>query len=204
MPVVQKRPALGFLTAYAFLLAPHALGAESRNCTAVEKARADKQLWLNERDQKLSIEKHLPWGLPEPQGSSLEQRVLAHRDYVVGYRRELLVPLWTAHRRDKKWLGKTKVRVNCFCRNPRIAAQFASSPVDYKEPRFRSGAPFPQRRHDPRAVCGHQLVRDVEHVAAVLPVQPRRMADTAVDGAAVGGGTQHAVCHHWYRVRLGR
>jgi DNA/RNA endonuclease G (NUC1) len=108
MRVVLKRPALGFLAACAFLLAPHALGAESRNCTAVEKARADKQLWLNERDQKLSIEKHLPWRLPEPQGSSLEQRVLAHRDYVVGYSRELLVPLWTAHRVDKKWLGQTK------------------------------------------------------------------------------------------------
>jgi DNA/RNA endonuclease G (NUC1) len=135
---IAQRTSICLLILCSYLAAPHAVAAESRNCTAAEKARGDKQFWLNKRDQQLSIERHLPWGVPD-QGNTYEQQVLAHRDYVIGYSPELRVPLWTAHRLDKKWLGKTKVRVNCFRRDPRINAPFASLPADYKEPVFDQG-----------------------------------------------------------------
>ena len=44
--------------------------AKTRNCTSAEKAAADKQLWLNARDKKLSIERVFPWGAPVPKGET--------------------------------------------------------------------------------------------------------------------------------------
>lgn len=112
--------------------------ADARNCTADEKAEADKKLWLNKRDTAAAIKRHLPWGMPESTASSGSSQVLAQRDYVIGYDLELKVPLWTAHRLNAKGLGKSD-RVNCFRRDPRIDAPAASLTSDYKEPVFDQG-----------------------------------------------------------------
>lgn len=112
--------------------------AAARTCTPDEKAEADKKLWLNKRDATAAINRHLPWGLPEPTASGEHIQVLAQRDYVIGYDLELLVPLWTAHRLNAKGLGRNE-RVDCFRRDPRIDAPAASLPSDYKEPVFDQG-----------------------------------------------------------------
>ena len=119
-------------------LSGHLAAAPTRNCTAAESAEADKQLRLNKRDQQLSIEKHLPWGVPTATIPVDNEVLLVHRDYVINYDRDLLVPIWTAHRLDAKALGKID-RVNCFRRDPRIDAPHASLPSDYAEPIFDQG-----------------------------------------------------------------
>ena len=132
-----SRCLLGALFAALVLTACPAVAA-SRNCTAEEKAEADKKLWLNKRDTTAAIKRHLPWGMPEPAASDGSIQVLAQRDYVIGYDLDLRVPLWTAHRLNAKGLGKSD-RVNCFRRDPRIDAPAASLPGDYKEPVFDQG-----------------------------------------------------------------
>ena len=128
---------LSFLLSIAGL-SGYSTDAQSRNCTAEEKASADKQLRLNKKDQQLSIEKHLPWGIPTATVPVDNEDVLVHRDYVIDYDRDLLVPIWTAHRLDAKGLGKID-RVDCFRRDPRINAPHASLPSDYSEPIFDQG-----------------------------------------------------------------
>lgn len=119
-------------------LSGYSTDAQSRNCTAEEKAAADKQLRLSKKDQQLSIEKHLPWGIPTATVPVDNEDLLVHRDYVIDYDRDLLVPVWTAHRLDAKELGKID-RVDCFRRDPRINALYASLPSDYAEPIFDQG-----------------------------------------------------------------
>ena len=108
--------------------------ALARNCTTAEKSAADAQLWLNKRDKKASLALHMLWGVLEPS----TERILIHRDYVIGYSDSLLVPLWTAHRLEGQGLGKAS-RVNCFRPAPRIPAPAASLPSDYNEPIFDQG-----------------------------------------------------------------
>lgn len=134
---IRKRSLLGALFASLVLIAYPAVAA-NRNCTTEEKAAADKRLWLNKRDTTAAINRHLPWGIPEATTSDGHARVLAQRDYVIGYDMELRIPLWTAHRLNAKGLGKSD-RVNCFRRDPRIDAPAASLTSDYKEPVFDQG-----------------------------------------------------------------
>lgn len=133
-------PAIGRLLCCTLLAGFALLGnvANARNCTPDEKAEADKKLWLNKRDATAAIDRHLPWGLPEPAADDGNLKILAQRDYVIGYDLELRVPLWTAHRLNAKGLGKNE-RVDCFRRDPRIDAPAASLPSDYKEPVFDQG-----------------------------------------------------------------
>jgi DNA/RNA endonuclease G (NUC1) len=119
-------------------LSGYSEAAQSSNCTAEGKAAADKHLRLNKKDQQLSIEKHLPWGIPTATIPVDNEGLLVHRDYVIDYDRDLLVPVWTAHRLDAKGLGKID-RINCFRRDPRIKAPYASLPSDYAEPIFDQG-----------------------------------------------------------------
>lgn len=119
-------------------LSGYSTDAQSRNCTAEEKAAADKQLRLSKKDQQLSIERHLPWGIPTATVPVDNEDLLVHRDYVITYDRDLLVPIWTAHRLDAKGLG-TIDRVDCFRADPRINAPHASLPGDYSEPIFDQG-----------------------------------------------------------------
>lgn len=108
--------------------------ATAANCSSAEKASADAQLWLNKRDKAAALARHLPWGVPEPGN----ERILIQRDFVIGYSDSLLVPLWTVHQLDAKYLGKV-TRVDCFRRDPRIPAPAASLPSDYDDPIFDQG-----------------------------------------------------------------
>jgi len=119
-------------------LSGYSAAAQSRNCTAEESATADKQLRLNKRDQQISIERHLPWGVPTATIPVDNEVLLVQRDYVINYDKDLLVPIWTAHRLDAKGLG-TIDRVDCFRTDPRIDAPHASLKSDYAEPIFDQG-----------------------------------------------------------------
>jgi DNA/RNA endonuclease G (NUC1) len=66
-----------FIPVFVGLAGAFCAPAFGRDCNASEKAAADAQLWLNQRD------------------------------YVIAYSDTLLVPLWTAHRLDAAGLGKT-------------------------------------------------------------------------------------------------
>ena len=114
---------------------PSLANAESRNCTPEEKAKADKQLFLNKRDKDLALKQHLPWGIPS---SSEDEQLLIQRDYIISYSNELRVPVWTAHRLVEKEL-KGGDRVNCFRTDPRVNAKDASLPSDFSEPIFDQG-----------------------------------------------------------------
>ncbi len=113
--------------------------AEDRNCTEAERAKADKWLFLNARDQKASLEKHLPWGAPKRSGANVPETLLVHWDYVIQYDESLRIPLWVAYRLDARGLNRTPDRVNCFRQDPRINSPKASLPGDYDEPDFDQG-----------------------------------------------------------------
>ncbi len=151
--------------------------AQSRDCTPEEKAAADKQLRLNKRVQQLSIEKHLPWGIPTATIPVDNEDLLVHRDYVINYDRDLLVPIWTSHRLDAKGLGNIK-RVDCFRGDPRIKPPYASLPSDYAEPIFDQGhlSPSGDMSRALNPVINSFVMSNM--APPVLPVQPRRMADS--------------------------
>jgi endonuclease G len=117
---------------------PSAADAKTPNCTAAQKKAADKWLWLNERDKKLSLEQNLPWGMPTPATPDPNEEVLVHWDYVIGYDDALRVPLWTGERVVGNRLGQT-VRSDCFRPDPRLPSSVSSSLNDYDEPTFDQG-----------------------------------------------------------------
>ena len=129
------------IVAYALLasvLTGTAAELQARNCTPQEKKSADKQLWLSKADKQKSLERNLPWGLPESPTGAVDEMLLVQRDYVIDYDKVLRVPVWSAERLDGKGLGKVS-RVDCFRRDPRIDAADASLPSDYREPIFDQG-----------------------------------------------------------------
>ena len=116
-------------------------GAESaaaRQCTAEERAAADKRLWLSQRDKDAAVRKHLLWGAPKATQPVTNEELLVQRDYVIDYDDDLRIPIWSAERIDARRLGKVD-RIDCFRQDPRLKAQIASSPSDYKEPIFDQG-----------------------------------------------------------------
>lgn len=125
--------ALLAFTAFAFTSAN---AKESRNCSKREREAANKLLTISKANQDQFQKRHLPWGRPSPQAAT--EQLLVHRDYVIAYDRGLRVPMWTAHRLDKKGLSKSE-RVNCFRADPRLSEQEASTPTDYKEPIYDQG-----------------------------------------------------------------
>lgn len=130
---------LSLLVSFLLLtLAPQAAGASHRNCTTAEKSAADRQLWLNSRDKRQSIEMHLPWGVPTAGPGATDEWLLVQRDYVTYYDGDLRIPLFTAERVDENRL-KQLHRTDCFRRDVRINAPMDSKPSDYSEPIFDQG-----------------------------------------------------------------
>lgn len=107
-------------------------------CSKAERADADKWLWLNARDKKLSVETNLPWGAPVEQSPDFSERQLVQREYVIGYDAELKVPIWSAERVVGSDIGKVG-RSDCFRQDPRLKPAEASAPTDYVEPIFDQG-----------------------------------------------------------------
>lgn len=121
--------ALGGAPAHAFDEPP---------CTDAQEAEADKWLWLNARDRRISLRQNLPWGAPKPTAPTTKERTLVHWDYVIRHDGDLRVPIWTAERVIGADIGKVS-RSNCFRRDPRLNDQQASFPVNYEEPIFDQG-----------------------------------------------------------------
>ncbi len=128
--------------------------ATHRDCRAAEKKTADRQLWLNRRDQKLSIDTHLPWGAPAIDPQATRERMLAQRDYVILYDGDLRVPLLTAERVDAARLDRAH-RTDCFRRDVRITADEASRPSDYNEPIFDQGHMAAFANQDSSVIAGN-------------------------------------------------
>ena len=128
--------------------------AAAADCTAAERAAADRQLWLNRRNRQLSIGTHLPWGEPTASGPTSNERLLVQRDYVIRYDSDLRVPLWTAERVDSARLGAV-AREDCFRRDPRLPAAQASAPSDYDEPIYDQGHMAPFANQSTSDIAGH-------------------------------------------------
>lgn len=128
--------------------------ASAADCTAAERAAADRELWLSSADRRASIARHLPWGLPRPATPTTRERLLVQRDYVIRHDGDLRVPLWTAERVDAARLGDID-REDCFRPDPRLPAAQASTPRDYDEPIYDQGhmAPFANQRSS--VIAGH-------------------------------------------------
>lgn len=107
-------------------------------CSKVERADADKWLWLNARDKKRSVAQNLPWGAPVEQSPDFSERELVQQEYVIGYDAELKVPVWSAERVVGSDIGKVG-RSDCFRQDPRLKPAEASAPSDYVEPIFDQG-----------------------------------------------------------------
>lgn len=130
---------LTVIAVLVILAIPPTASAGDRNCTKEERDEADAWLFLNKRDQKLSLEKHLPFGIPETGSNASALRTLVNWDLIIQYDVELRVPRWVAYRLDAKGLGKEPDRVNCFRQDKRVDTPVASLPSDYEEPLFDQG-----------------------------------------------------------------
>lgn len=113
--------------------------AGDRYCIHEEEAEADSWLFLNARDRKAALKRHLPFGMPVSAIDSTNERTLVSWEFVIQYDEALRIPRWVAYRLDGRGLGAEPDRVNCFRQDPRIDAPDASLPSDYDEPIFDQG-----------------------------------------------------------------
>lgn len=137
MALVHKRILAGAFAAAGLLFFSSA--ALAANCTAAQKVEADKQLWLNKRDQKISLDQTFPWGAPVPTVETTNERLLIQRDYVIGYDADLMGPVWSA---DQFLKGLKGGRTDCFRPDPRLPAPSPTT-SDYDEPIFDQGHMVP-------------------------------------------------------------
>lgn len=130
--------------------------------TPEQRAGADKELWLNKKDQAASVATHLPWGLPKNKATGFEFRPLVQRDYVIGYSTELAIPVWTAHQLTRKTIdarAKAKkaapgeARKNCFRADPRLKNGETAMCSNYDEPVFDQGHLVPDADMPARPVA---------------------------------------------------
>jgi DNA/RNA endonuclease G (NUC1) len=128
--------------------------ASAANCTAAERAEADRQLWLSRADRQAATAAHLPWGVPRETGATDNERLLVQRDYVIRYDSDLRVPLWTAERVDSGRIGKVS-REDCFRADPRLPPAAASAPADYDEPIYDQGHMAPFANQSSSEIAGH-------------------------------------------------
>jgi endonuclease G len=128
--------------------------ASAADCTAAERAVADRQLWLSRADQAASVATHLPWGVPRATSPVDNERLLVQRDYVIGHDGDLRVPLWTAERVDAARLTDTD-REDCFRADPRLPSAEASTPRDYDEPIYDQGHMAPFANQTSSVIAGH-------------------------------------------------
>ena len=128
--------------------------AAAADCTAAERAAADRQLWLSRVDRDRAVATHLPWGAPRATAPVDNERLLVQRDYVIGYDGDLRVPLWTAERVDSARL-RAITREDCFRADPRLPAAEASLPSDYDEPIYDQGHMAPFANQTSSVIAGH-------------------------------------------------
>ncbi|HEX8526912.1 DNA/RNA non-specific endonuclease [Allosphingosinicella sp.] len=128
--------------------------AAAADCTAAERAVADRALQLSASDQRASIAAHLPWGAPRETVPADNERLLVQRDFVIRHDGDLRVPLWTAERVDAARLGRIP-REDCFRADPRLPAAEAGTPRDYDEPIYDQGHMAPFANQTSSAVAGH-------------------------------------------------
>ena len=128
--------------------------AAAADCTAAERAAADRQLWLSAADQRAAIATHLPWGVPRETAPAANQRLLVQRDFVIGHDGDLRVPLWTAERVESARL-RPITREDCFRADPRLPAHQASTPADYDEPIYDQGHMAPFANQTTSEIAGH-------------------------------------------------
>ena len=160
------RPVLVLLlfacVAQPFVIAPVYAASCTCQFTKEQRATADKELWLNQKDKDLSLATHLPWGAPKSASKASGEVILIQRDYVIGYDKDLLAPLWTGHRLTKATLearekAKKKSgsadRKNCFRPDPRLKNEETAFCVNYDEPVYDQGhfVPDADMPHQPIA-----------------------------------------------------
>lgn len=114
--------------------------AQAADCKTPQREAADRQLWLNARDQDQTLAAVFPWGAPMAAADPSRRR-LVQRDYVIAYDDDLRGPVWSAN-----VLGLAPLvggRIDCFRQDPRIPGVVASRPSDYDEPIFDQGHMVP-------------------------------------------------------------
>lgn len=128
--------------------------ALAADCTAAEREIADRALQLSQAEQQASIAAHLPWGVPRATVPADNERLLVQRGYVIRYDADLRVPLWTAERVDHAPLGAAE-REDCFRADPRLPAEDASTPADYREPIYDQGHMAAFANQSSSEIAGH-------------------------------------------------
>jgi endonuclease G len=141
--MTKKRLTGALLTAALILFSMHAAQAASRNCTAAEKAQADRQLKVIAADTRLQTkiaQYHSPLGLPEVTPAGNEQ-ILYQGGYIMAHDADLMTSLWAAYQLTGQDVvnGAGKPRVNCFRSDPRLKRGSKASTTDYREPVFDQG-----------------------------------------------------------------
>jgi len=119
---------------------------KDRDCTAAEAREGDRWAWLNARDRRGSIERHLPWGEPTETVPTTGERTFVLTDYVNRFDTDLRVPIWSAERIDWSRLRRT-ARIDCFRPHPQ-AVSASDLLNDYDEPLYDQGHLTPAADQD--------------------------------------------------------
>lgn len=185
---------LALLWALVLSLAAPADARGNPKCSLAQANSADRMLWLNSRDKKLSVEQNLPWGAPRPPAGAPLDRLLIHWDYVIGYDDDLRVPMWTGERIVGSGLGKA-VRSDCFRADPRLPASVASTPGDYSEPTFDQGhvTPSADLTKSKISVWNSFIMSNMTPQYAHFNRGIWRMLEDMVRRWAIGAGTGYVI-----------
>lgn len=139
---------------FTTLLVPLAVFAQTHDhyvnkhctCSDIKPAKmweADGWLWLSPSDKQASLDRHLPWGVPEaPPNANREQR-LVQTHYVINHDGDLRVPTWVAYRLRRADLRQERNRTQCFRKDVRLPNNRAGTCADYLEDTYDQGHMVP-------------------------------------------------------------
>ena len=104
---------------------------------------ADGWLWLNPSDKQASLDRHLPWGVPEAPSNATREQRLVQTHYVINHDGDLRVPTWVAYRLRRTDLQEERERTECFRKDVRLPNNRAGTCADYLEGTYDQGHMVP-------------------------------------------------------------
>ena len=94
----------------------------------------DEKLCLDQRSREVSKSRHNPWGVPQNSKSSINERLLIQKHYVINHDADLRIPIWVSYRLTKDDLDASLDRRGCFRRDVRLSPDDGARCGDYDEP----------------------------------------------------------------------
>ncbi len=174
----------------------HCTGSDIRPAKMWE---ADGWLYLSRSDKNASLDRHLPWGVPESPSNASREQLLIQTHYIISHDGDLRVPTWVAYRLRASDLAQDRERTECFRKDARLPNNRAGACADYVEDIYDQGhmVPNSDMERTLRAMLNTYMM---SNMTPALRLQSRHLVNPGKAREALGYREARNLHHQWHRL----